>query len=357
MKNRLNIRRMAIVTVAAAPLLFATGCSLFSEQASKEIDPPPVGLYDEQYNPSEDVQANVFLDGELEAGQRLTLYMRDPNGYVAPVTLGAKLGEAQKLGELALAMMVEGSEYESSLPEGFHALLPQGTQVIAYNEVPEQKMAVVDFSGAFADYNPQDERKILEAITWTLTGLDGIDQVEIWQDGEQLNEMPVDGFPLDEPLSRAMGINLEKQDGVAYSSSTPVTLYFSSETIDAEQYYVPVTRLITRTGDQAVAALEQLIAGPLTDDVLRGVMTPDIQVSGIERQDSLVTVDLVDEQYQAGQRMPAEMLEAVILSITENTGAEQVQIRMNGQSDVQDTDNRSYAEPVERPDYLNAFKL
>jgi len=33
-----------------------------------------------------------------------------------------------------------------------------------------------------------------------------------------------------------------------------------------------------------------------------------------------------------------------------------VQIRVNGSSNVVDTDNRSYAEPVSRPEHVNALK-
>jgi germination protein M len=290
-------------------------------------------------------------------GTHITVYVKDANGYIAPVTLNTALGPSEKAGQKALELMVESGPDEGLLPAGFHGILPTDTKVKAFDVVKEQKMAVVDFTGGFTDYNVQDERRIVEAVTWTLTGLPGIERVQINNEGQKLGEMPVDGFPLDEPLTRAVGINLEKEDGVVYSDSMPVTLYFSAVTEGDEQYYVPVTRLIKRSGDTAKAAMEQLISGPLPQDNLTAVMTQDIKVNSISLKDNTLTVDLLDDSYQPGHQTPAEMLQAVVLSLTENTGASKVKVRMNGSDKVTGTDNLSYGNPVSRPEFVNTLKL
>ncbi|GGG20704.1 GerMN domain-containing protein [Paenibacillus abyssi] len=346
-----QIRKAGFITFMSLTLLATAGCGIFSKQAAQEIDPPPA---ESQGGTSAIDDGQAMQQGE---GSQMTVYLKDRNNYIAPVTLQVAVDENRKAEQLALEMMVDSSEYANQLPEGFQAILPKGTQVKGFNYVKDQKLAIVDLSASFTDYSLQDERRIVEAITWTLTGFPDIERVVLWNEGEKLREMPVDGFPLDEPLTRKIGINLEKADGVDFSRSMPVTLYFSSVTPDDLQYYVPVTRLVDRSEDVAKTAMQQLIAGPLHHSSLTGVMTPDIEVRSIAIEDDIVTVDLLDDSHQAGQKTPAEMIQAVILSITENTGTDKVQIQMNGQTDVTDTNNRAYDQPVNRPDYVNPLKL
>ncbi|WP_219838012.1 GerMN domain-containing protein [Paenibacillus sp. R14(2021)] len=342
-------RRAALAGALALPIL-TTGCGLFSQPASQSIDPPQ--------NSTENVSTNVDPGQATAQGDQsqMTLYLRDRNGLLAPVTVMAALGQDEKPGQKALEMMVDGGAYASEIPDGFQAVLPKGTTVKQLTISPDTKTAVVDFSKQFADYNAADERKIVEAVTWTLTGLPDVRNVKIWMEGQALAEMPVDGMPIDNNLTRAVGINLEAVDGVEYSQSTPVTIYFSALTPDNVPYYVPVTRLVNRSNNRAKTAIEQLISGPINDLPLKAVMTPDVVVKDVTKKNDVVTVNLQDDSYQAGQQEPAEMLDAIVLALTENTGLSKVQIKLNGKTDFVDTNNQSYSKPVSRPEHVNAFK-
>lgn len=352
------IRRAAWTGIVALPLVTA-GCGVFSQKTAQEIDPPPV---ETQNNTSGviDTGANgkdIGVSADLQSDEtNMTVYLLDENGYLAPVTLRTTLGDGVDPGKKALQMMVDGGIYADQLPSGFRGIIPKGTDVLGYIESKEKKLATVDFSKSFTDYNARDERKIVEAIAWTLTGLPNVENVELRLEGAKLNEMPEQAYPLDRPLTRSVGINLEAADGVDYGQSVPVTLYFSSETPDGELYYVPVTRLINRTDDLVRAAVDQLVLGPLDQSTLIGVMTPDVQVKSVDTKDDTVTVDLQDEMRVEGQPEPADMLTAIILSVTENAGASKVQIKLNGETNIIDEKNVSYSKPVTRPTIVNALK-
>ena len=286
----------------------------------------------------------------------LTVYVKDSEGYLAPVTIQAKLDSKLSPEAQALALLVDGGPYAKLLPQGFKPVLPKGTEIKNVSVDKNTQLAKVEFSKAFQDYNEQDERSIVEAITWTLTGMQGIQSVELWEEGEKLPEMPVAAFPLDHPLTRTIGINVEAEQGVDYSLSTPVTLYFSSITDQDHQYFVPVTRLVPRTDDKLGAALNQLAQGPLEGSSLVPVWLSDVKVNTIAQKDGTVTIDLSDDQYKQGTAAPSEMMKAVVLSLTENSGLSKVQIKLNGKSDFKDDQNVSYTQPVSRPVSLNAFK-
>ncbi len=341
-------RHALLAAVLVLPVVTA-GCSLFSKQTSQPIDPPQVEMTD-----GEGSEPTGLADPTGESAT-ITVYLQDGNGYLAPVAVPVTLGEGEKPGKRALEMMVEGGSYSSVLPADFRAMIPQGTRVLSYDIDEPQKLAKVNFSGEFAQYNEMDERAMLEAITWTLTAT-GVKGVELYLDGERLTEMPLAGYPMDAALTRAMGINVETADGVEVTNSSPVTLYFSAQTMNDEQYYVPVTRLVSRSDSPALAAMEELIAGPLNQKALSSVILPNVEVAGIEEKEGVLTVDLQDEAYEPGVQVPAEMLEAVVLSLTESTSASEVQISLNGHTDILADNNKAYNEPVGRPHHVNAFE-
>lgn len=342
---------MAVAAVGLAALL-ATGCSLGKTgESGQAIDPPPADA-EAMMNTS----AAVANKAAVEQTMPVTLYLKDAKGYVAPVTMN--LPKTNAPATKALEYMVEDGPGQALLPKGFSALLPKGTKIKGIN-LQDNKLAIVNFSKEFESYNVQDERKIVEAVTWTLTGFPTVEKVQIWVEGRALKEMPVHGMPLESELTRAMGINLEISSGINIGQSMPVTLYFANQTQDKFSYYVPVTRMVKRTDDAAKAALEQLILGPDQDKGLASVMAPETGVLKISKSDDAktITVDFDDKLLGSDKKVPAQTVQAVILSLTETTGASKVQIMVNGDVKLTSTDNHSYAKPVSRPAYINQVKL
>ena len=339
------------VLACAAMMLFAACSSKDADPTGQAIDPPPAGWEAKGDGQGEDSD----LEASLEPTMKVTLYAKDPNGYVAPVTVNMPLTEG--VARKTLEYMVEGGPGEALLPEGFTALLPKGT-VVQGLDINKQH-AIVDFSSEFVNYNPQDERKILEAVTWALTGFDTVDKVTIWVDGQPLTEMPVHGTPVDGELTRKMGINLEWPDQVNIGMTVPVTVYFMDRTAEDYSYLVPVTRFVERTDDLAQAALKELLKGPREGTGLASVVSPDIGLLGVSLADDrqLVSVNFDDKLLGMDNKIPATAAQAVILSLSETTGAPQVQLMVNGDSRYTSTDNLDFTHPVNRPVHINPYHL
>lgn len=335
--------------IAGVTVLLTSGCSLLK---SGEIDPPQneVVISDSR---GDALSVSAAAQGLTQGA---TLYLKDRNGLIAPVTMN--LPKVDGIARQALEFMVEDGASKGQLPKDFVAVLPKGTQIKGLDINKEKKMATVDFSKEFKNYAVQDERKLLEAITWTLTGFSGIDNVQIWLDGKALKEMPNGGTPIDGTLSRAMGINIERADGVEFGQSTPVTLYFQGERTDKTKYYVPVTRMVKKTDDKAKAVMEQLILGPTAKSKLKSVLAPTLEVPKLElAADGVMNVNFSDKLLGTDKKAPADSIQSVILSLTENAGVSKVQIKVNGNAAVISTDNQNYSKPVTRPTNLNQIKM
>lgn len=373
MKPMQQIRGISAVCLLAVPLALS-GCGLFgSESASIDAPPPEVEAQMLQTSGGTTLDSGVFGPVTQEdtqtatkgstksaqgtaSGDRTTVFLEDGNGLLAPVSLSLpKSKDASSALKNSLMALVSKGEYASSVPKGFQGVLPAGTEVSV--TVDKSNLAVVEFNSEFNNYDPADERKILEAITWTLTGQDEIKGVQLWVDGKKLTEMPLQGTPLDRPLSRTMGINLPKQ-GPLLMNSSAVTVYFSTTSPDGIQYYVPVTRFVPAGQEQLTAALNELIAGPESGNGLEMVMTQGTILDSVDAgQNGVVTVSLTDDMFTDGKGVPAEMLESVVLTVAQNSDDSLVQIRLNGKESITDTDNVDYSKPVSAPEYLNEIPL
>ncbi|QCT01939.1 hypothetical protein E6C60_1221 [Paenibacillus algicola] len=355
MTQKHSIRGLSAAGLLAVPILLA-GCGPFGGKESEAVDPPPAQL-EAQMIGAANSSASVIPVLADDAVQN-TVYLSDSKGMLAPVTLALPKDSAKDPISSAIMVLVKNSPYAGYIPEGFSGVLPAGTEVTNVTVDAERKLAMVEFNEVFKKYDHKEERRILEALTWTLTGQKGVEKAELWVAGEKLTEMPLNRTPLDRPLSRTMGINLQKADDTQYSQSSPVTVYFSGVTPGGVQYYVPVTRLVPAGQDAVQAAVHELIRGPQFGDGLAMVMTGGTTLTGVEQgEDGSLTVALSDSMFQQGDHIPAELLQAVVLTVTENAGATKVKIKMNDLAEVTGTDSVSYSQPVSRPEHINEIPI
>lgn len=332
-------------------VLFVSGCSLWGsdKEQSAAIDPPPeqMNVIADQWMDLDDEQITSEANVTTMA---VTVYVKDPDGYVVPMTV--EVPSVEGIAKETLKYMVKGGPVESQLPTNFHPLLPEGTEVLGM-DIKANKLAIVDFSESFSQYDDDDERKVIESVVWTLTSFDTIDQVQIWVNGRALKEMPIRKTPLSETLNRSIGINIEHTGSVPINRSTPVTVYFQKSNEQLSSYFVPVTRIVDHTDQIAHASVEQLLIGPSFMTTLSPVIEPVAQVTNVDLTDDLVTVYFSNTLLEHYEQVPASFLQSVVLSLTENTGARQVRIFVDGHNQVISTDDVNYSEPITRPAFIN----
>src|SRR5699024_5670544 len=169
------------------------------------------------------------------------LYLIDANGLVAAQTLELPAPESNEVATQVLEHLVKGGPVTPMLPNGFQAVLPEGTEVLGVN-LQEDGTMIVDFSNEFEEYEAEEEVKIVESVTHTLTQFENVHQVQLRLNGHPLREMPVNGTPIGEGYSRAKGINVMNTD-LNIMNSQAVTMYYPAEHNES-RYYVPVTQYV-----------------------------------------------------------------------------------------------------------------
>ncbi|THE09440.1 sporulation protein [Bacillus timonensis] len=347
-----KITKSAIAATVVTSTVLLSGCGLLGgKEEAKQMDPPQNEAVDETVAKGEN-PAEEATDQEEAATETVKrdLYLIDENGLVVPYTVDLPKQEAAA--KQALEYLVAGGPLNEILPDGFRAVIPQDTEVSVNLK---DGTITADFSKEFQTYSPEDEEKILQAITWTLTQFENVNNVVISVNGYTLEEMPVNGTPIPADLSRADGINMDNSDVVDITNSRPVTLYFFVQNEEGE-YYVPVTKRIENTGDDKVSAVvNALIDGPNMGSNLISELHQDVKLLSAKMDDGKVTLDFNEAIYGAfNEKMISNhVINSLVLSLTEQPEVKSVAITVNGSEDVVTEDGKSLTEPVTRPANVN----
>ena len=350
-----KIKKVTVVTtMILASSVWLAGCGLFNSGEKNQIDPPKdVTLVDDQTT-LEETSGNKKVEGDqaaVESKVKTELYLIDKDGYVVPQTL--ELPKSEGVAKQALEYLVKDGPVTDILPNGFRAVIPADTQL---SVKIDQGVAIVDFSKEFKNYQKEDELKILQAITWTLTQFDSVEKVKLRINGEDLKEMPVNGTPISEGLSRASGINLDTSDVVDITDTKPVTVYYVGG-VAGNYYYVPVTRRVSeKSEDNITAAVKELVKGPSLSSNLLTDFVPDIALldkpTVVDGKATLNFNDSILGSFKE-KKVSQSILNALVLSLTEQPGIDSVEVQVNGSADLLNEDGKPLSEPVVRPAKVN----
>jgi germination protein M len=271
-----------------------------------------------------------------------TLYLKDANGYVAPVSV--RLPDNGSPAKAVLEAMTAGTPK----PAGFKGWIPAGTSVRGLNVVADAKLAVVDFSKEFLSYPKKEERHLVEAITYALTSFPTIAQVQLRVEGKVIESMPASGLPVGTPLTREMGVNVSVQDGVLLSQTTSVTVYYAAKSEDAGRYLVPVTRMVPYTNQPLPVVMQQLAMQPALPG-LAPVLDGTTQATTVQVQNKVVKLNVQSVDVKSQVKLSKQAMQAIVWSMLDNADAKQVQVMVN-QKAAQD-------KPVDKPEAINARAL
>jgi len=346
-----------IISAVLLSSILLSGCGLFGINGKEKIDPPKSVTYtDEEMNTDDtgtDATGVETTDSEngIAGTIKTELYLISKDGYVVPQTLA--LPSTESIATQALEYLVKDGPVTEMLPNGFREVLPADTKLSVNIE---GKVATVNFSKEFKEYQAEDEMKILQAITWTLTQFDTIDKVKFQLNGFALSKMPVAGTPIGEALSRENGINLDTTDVVDVSNTKPLTVYYLGGE-EGSYYYVPITKRVSNIETNNItAAVNELVKGPsytanLESDFLANV---DLLNEPIV-ENGKVILNFNEAVFSSSEEriISQHLLNALVLSLTEQKGIESVEVTVNGEGELVNEKGEKLADPVTRPQKVN----
>ena len=334
-----------LVCATLSTVLLA-GCGLFSkEKGTEQIDPPKKVTY------TDGEKKETAKQGETK---KIDLYLVDKNGYVVPQTVQLPAPKDNAVIKQSLQYLVKGGPVTNLLPNGFQAVLPADTEMQI--DLKKDGTAVVDFSKELKNYKKEEERRIVEAVTWTLTQFKEVKNVKFSMNGQDLAKMPVAGTPIGNGLSRANGINFDDEQVADLANTKPITLYFLAQS-NKQNYYVPVTRRVAEGKENEVATIiKELVKGPSHKSALTYDFNPDVKlINEPKLEKGTVTLNFNENIYANKDKSMISnyVLQSLVLSLTEKQGIENVSIQVNGKANLITEKGDKLIKPVARPLNVN----
>ena len=200
-------------------------------------------------------QLEYIFPNDLEV-----IYLLDSNNYLSRTKISVNNKDIiSKATDLIEGLTISGKK-QSIIPNEFKSLLPINTKIIDIKL--KDAILTINFSKEFNNIGKEYEVKVLEALAYTLTNIDGIDKIEIYVEGNKLTHLPKSKVKLPEYLDKNYGINKQymftnPSDIISY------TIYYVLNS-NGEVYYTPVTKYIDNERQDKVRIIIDELTSSLT---------------------------------------------------------------------------------------------
>ncbi len=259
---------------------------------------------------------------ELKTDEQYVYYVNtEGTGLIRkPYKCKAKKPE-QKIGEV-LAEMRESEdvvEYKPAFPEELK---------VADYQLSKGELKLY-FGGEYSGMDKAREVLLRAAVVQSLVQISGVDYVEFYIDGAPLTDSNgnVVGFMQEEDFVQSIGPALN-----SYHLAT-LKLYYSNEKGDHLKEETVSVRYNSNMSMEKLI-VEQLIKGPSSKDA-GPTLPPDTKLLGISVKDGICYVNFNEGFLEEGYDIdPKLVIYSIVNSITEGGTAGQVQISVNGETNV-----------------------
>lgn len=195
-------------------------------------------------------ESEVKIDKSIGDKKEVVVYLMDKDYYLGRMIEYASYDNIVDLVNKKLDILINGSDELNS----FSPIIPKNTKV---NSIKVDKNNIyIDFSKDILNVSKYNEELMIESIIYTITDINGIDNIYLSINKEALKILPKSNKEIPYPLNRGYGIN-KKYDLDSLNNITKTTIYFNKSYDDIE-YLVPITKVMNTTSEKIDIIIEEL---------------------------------------------------------------------------------------------------
>ncbi len=201
----------------------------------------------------------------------------------------------------------------------------------------------LEFSDSYLQITKAEEVLLRAAVVESLGQISGVDAVSFFVGADPLKDSDGNeiGYMTPDDFVQNTGSSLRSYQ------SRELTLYFANEKGDALTARKVSVRYNSSLSVEKLI-VEQIIKGP-TDGEGRAVIAPETKVLGVSVRDGICYVNLDDSFLNSSTGVdPQVTVYAIVNSVTESGNAGQVQIMVNGESNLQYMNRIDLSKPMTR---------
>lgn len=250
------------------------------------------------------------------------IYLYDKSDLLARTSIQIDGTKIEDKAKNLITALIKESALTDKIPSGFKQVLPASTKILSIGL--EDKTLKINFSVDLLNVSAKEEEHVIEALVYTLTNIDGVDNIILYIDGDILTSLPQSKKNLPATLNRAYGIN-KQYDLTSFKDVIGVTVYYVGKYND-DYYYVPVTKYLNSSKDKIKVIIEELASGPSYGSNLMSFLNSNTKLLATEQD--VNTMHLVFNNYIFSDMSEENILEEVLytinLSIADNYDVEEV---------------------------------
>lgn len=275
----------------------------------------PVKLHDDTLNINYDLEyVNRNYTNEV--------YLLGSNNFLVKAeVLISEENTSSKVREIIAYLTLGGKE----LPNGLKGIIPQNTRV--EEVVIEGNTAIINFSEELFKVNSNLEERMIEAIVYSVTSLEGIDSVKIKVNGVFVSVLPSSKKKLPEVLTKDFGINkvydINNRNGI-----NKVVIYYLNR-ISNNNYYVPVTKYVNDSRDKIKIIIDNLSTNYLYDTNLMSFLNQNAKLVNYVEEDGVMVLNFNEHLFN-NDNLLEEVSYSISYSVFDNYDVETVLLEVNG---------------------------
>lgn len=213
------------------------------------------------------------------------IYLLGPNKYLVKTNVLLETDNINtKIRSILDYLTIQKSD---KLPTGLSGIIPMNTKV--NNVEIKESIVTIDFSKELLDVKEELEERLIEAITYSIINIDGVEAITIKVDGNLLTELPKTKKKLPELLNRNFGIN-KVFDIDNLNSIQKVTLYYLDK-ISNQNYYVPVTKYLNDDREKINIIIDNLSSNYIYESSLVSLLNQNTELINYEIEDEIMTLN------------------------------------------------------------------
>lgn len=292
MLKKISIRKL-IISFSALFTLFLIYLIPNNENDKNKLEDIPQEL---EYVNNDLVTSSVFL--------------LDSYNMLGKTEVPVSSKDIESLAKELLEVLINGGANEDRIPSGFKSVLPSDTKILSLKY--DKDLIKVDFSKELLNTSKEMEEKVVEAIIYTLTSINGVNKVIIYVDGNILTKLPQTKINLPSTLDRSFGINKE-YDINSIKDINQVTIYYVNKNND-NYYYVPVTKYLNDDRDKIKIVIDELSGNSIYNTNLMSFLNSNAELISSEKKDDLMHLNF--NEYIFSDIEEKNILEEVIYTIS-----------------------------------------
>lgn len=292
MLKKISIRKL-IISFSALFALFLIYLIPNNENDKNKLEDIPQEL---EYVNNDLVTSSVFL--------------LDSYNMLGKTEVPVSSKDIESLAKELLEVLINGGANEDRIPSGFKSVLPSDTKILSLKY--DKDLIKVDFSKELLNTSKEMEEKVVEAIVYTLTSINGVNKVIIYVDGNILTKLPQTKINLPSTLDRSFGINKE-YDINSIKDIKQVTIYYVNKNND-NYYYVPVTKYLNDDRDKIKIVIDELSGNSIYNTNLMSFLNSNAELISSEKKDDLMHLNF--NEYIFSDIEEKNILEEVIYTIS-----------------------------------------